>query len=145
MTTSLTTTVTISINASTEAVWKALTDPAIIKQYLFGTQTDTDWKKGSPIYFRGEWQGTKYEDKGTILDIQHGRLISYSYWSSMSGTADVPENYAVVSYELEQQQNAIALTIRQEGIRSEEIRNHSEQTWGNVLKAIKNLVEGNVL
>ena len=141
MASTFTAAVTITINADVSAVWKALTDPAMIKQYLFGTQTDTDWKQGSPIYFRGEWQGTTYEDKGTILDNQPGRLISYTYWSSMSGTPDIPENYAVVTYELEQRQDGVALTIRQRGIRSEESRKHSEQNWGSVLNAIKILIE----
>ncbi|MFA6438203.1 MAG: SRPBCC family protein [Bacteriovoracaceae bacterium] len=141
MASTFTAAVTITINADASAVWKALTDPAMIKQYLFGTQTDTDWKQGSPIYFRGEWQGTTYEDKGTILDNQPGRLISYTYWSSMSGTPDIPENYAVVTYELEQRQDGVALTIRQRGIRSEESRKHSEQNWGSVLNAIKILIE----
>ena len=53
----------IIINAPAAQVWKALTDPAIIKQYFFGTNVETDWKKGSPITWTGEWEGKTYQDK----------------------------------------------------------------------------------
>ena len=56
-----------TFNAPVEAVWDALTNPEKIKRYLFGTQTITDWKEGSPIIFTGTWEGTQYKDKGTIL------------------------------------------------------------------------------
>ena len=52
------------------AVWNALVDPAIIKQYMFGTTVTSDWKEGSPIVWKGEWQGKPYEDKGVILRMQ---------------------------------------------------------------------------
>ena len=68
----------IEINASHSKVWKALTTPELIKKYLFGTETITDWKIGSPIIFKGEWEGRKYEDKGIILDIKKEKLLNNS-------------------------------------------------------------------
>lgn len=47
----------ITINAPVAKVWEALVSPAMIKQYMFGTNVVTDWKEGSPIVWRGEWQG----------------------------------------------------------------------------------------
>ena len=47
----------ITIHASISKVRDALTNPEILKQYFFGTDTITDWKPGSPIKFKGEWQG----------------------------------------------------------------------------------------
>ena len=49
------------INAPVSKVWQALTDPALIKQYLFGTETKSDWKKGSSITYTGVWEGKSYE------------------------------------------------------------------------------------
>jgi uncharacterized protein YndB with AHSA1/START domain len=43
----------ITIAAPVEKVWDALTRPELIKQYFFGTETETDWTPGNPIYFRG--------------------------------------------------------------------------------------------
>ena len=54
----------ITIAAPAEKVWTALITPAAIKQYMFGTTVVSDWKEGSPIIFKGEWQGKSYEDRG---------------------------------------------------------------------------------
>lgn len=44
----------IEIDASPAKVWAALTDPEQIKDYMFGSQVDTDWREGSPIVWKGE-------------------------------------------------------------------------------------------
>jgi uncharacterized protein YndB with AHSA1/START domain len=142
METMLTATKSISINSTPEKVWKALTDPALIKKYLFGTNTVTDWKVGSPIHFYGEWEGKKYEDKGIIKAINPNKFIHYTYWSSMSGLEDKPENYADVRYILSEKGNQTTLTIEQDGSKNEESRKHSEQNWGLVLDGLKKVVEG---
>ena len=51
------------IDAPPEDVWRALTDPEVIKQYMFGSEVNTDWKPGSPITWKGEFEGRAYEDK----------------------------------------------------------------------------------
>src|SRR5512137_2683690 len=89
----------ITINAPASRVWDALTNPHLIKQYLFGTEVATDWKVGSPITYRGTWEGKSYEDKGKILQIEPGRLLVSTYWSSLSSVPDIPENYKTVRYE----------------------------------------------
>lgn len=128
----------ISINAPVSKVWDALTKPEIIKQYFFGTDTKSDWKVGSPVTFKGEWAGKKYEDKGTVTDNQPNTLLSYFYWSSMSGKADKQENYANVTYELTQKNNATDLTVTQDNVADEKTKEHSEQNWRSVLNDLKN-------
>ena len=90
----------ITINAPASKVWEALTSPQMIQQYLFGTQVTTDWQVGSPITYRGVWQGKPYEDKGTILQVEPEKLLVSTYWSALSGLANLPENYNTVSYAL---------------------------------------------
>ena len=51
--------------ASPARVWSALTDPAEIKRYMFGSEVETDWKPGSTIVWKGEYQGRAYQDKGS--------------------------------------------------------------------------------
>src|SRR5581483_10423610 len=60
---------TTTIHAPAQKVWQALTDAAIIKQYFFGSDIVTDWKVGSPIFYRGTWQGKPFEDKGTVVKV----------------------------------------------------------------------------
>jgi uncharacterized protein YndB with AHSA1/START domain len=136
---------TITINAPAAKVWKALTDPSIVKQYFFGTNLKSDWKEGSPIVFEGEWEGKTYQDKGTILEIDPGRFVKYNYWSSMSGTEDKPENYAVISYELSGSDEETVLTITQDHIKTQESKEHSEQNWNMVFGKMKEMVESGIV
>jgi uncharacterized protein YndB with AHSA1/START domain len=131
----------IEVNAPAAKVWKVLTDAAIVKQYFFGTNVKSDWKKGSPIIWEGEWEGKNYQDTGKILDIDPGKFIKYNYWSSMSGTEDKPENYADISYSLSENNNKTVLTITQGNITSEESKSHSEQNWQSVFGKMKEMVE----
>ena len=131
----------ISIDAPIERVWEGLTNPALIKQYFFGTQAESDWKKGSTLTFRGEWEGKQYEDKGNIVTIEPPTYLRYTYFSSMSGKEDVPENYAHVTYELSEDGESTLLTVTQDNIESERSRQHSEENWGTVLESLKQLLE----
>jgi uncharacterized protein YndB with AHSA1/START domain len=134
-------TVKMEIKAHPSKVWDALTKPELIKKYFFGTDAVSDWKVGSPLYFRGTWQGKSYEDKGTILKSEPNKIFKYSYWSSMSGIEDKPENYVDVTYQLAPKGDKTELTIIQENIPSDEMRKHSEQNWGMVMDGLKKLVE----
>ncbi|MDF2436586.1 MAG: hypothetical protein K0Q95_962 [Bacteroidota bacterium] len=131
----------IRINSSIDNVWEALTNPELIKKYFFGTTTRTDWKAGSPITFSGEWEGKKYEDKGTILEVQPKEMIKYEYWSSMSGTEDKPENYIPITYEIATENDQTKVMITQENIASEEMKKHSLENWKKVLNNLKELLE----
>jgi uncharacterized protein YndB with AHSA1/START domain len=133
--------ITVIIRADVKSVWKALTDPAMIKQYFFGTDADSDWKKGSKVYFRGEWEGKPYEDKGTVLESNPPHLLKYSYWSSFAGTADAPENYAHVTYALRQEGDQTELTVTQDQIATEKARADSENNWKMILEGMTKLVE----
>ncbi|HEY9152425.1 MAG TPA: SRPBCC domain-containing protein [Anaerolineales bacterium] len=67
---------------------------------MFCTNVVSDWREGSRIIWKGEWQGKPYEDKGTILQFKLGRKIQYSHFSPLSGIPDKPENYHVLTVEL---------------------------------------------
>ena len=58
----------ITVDAPLAKVWDAFVNPNIIRQYMFGTNAVSDWKEGSPIVWKGEWQGKRSEDKGIILN-----------------------------------------------------------------------------
>jgi len=131
----------INILARLSQVWDALTRPELIKEYFFGTECITDWKKGSQIIFKGVWDGKPYTDKGNILAIKEREFILYNYWSSFSGTEDIPENYSVIRYELESGENSTKVTVMQEGFKTEESLEHSEKNWGFVLEGLKKLLE----
>lgn len=131
----------IFINASISTVWKALVTPELIKQYLFGTDVESDWKTGSPITYRGIWNGKTYEDKGKILAILPEKLFESTYWSSMGGQPDIPENYKKVTYQLISENNGTRLSLIQDNNASEDEKIHSEGNWKMVLEGMKELLE----
>ena len=131
----------VTINAPAAKVWEALVNPAMIKQYLFGTEVQTDWKVGSPIIYKGTWEGKDYLDKGTIIDLVPGKLLLTTFWSSLSGLPDAPENYKSITYELKAEKKGTRLNITQDNNATTEEKNHSEQNWRMVLNGLKELVE----
>jgi uncharacterized protein YndB with AHSA1/START domain len=130
----------ITINASPSKIWEALVNPEIIKQYLFGTETITDWKVGSPIVFRGIWEGVEYQDKGTILKFIPEKILSYDYWSSFSNLEDKPENYQRITFEIRSGVESSSLRLIQENINDEKSKEHSENNWKMILEQIKKIV-----
>ncbi len=131
----------IDINAPVAAVWHALVTPELIKQYLFGTEAISDWQEGSAVTYKGEWEGKVYEDKGKILKLIPNELMVATYWSSMSGIEDLPENYNTVTYTLTAHGDSTTLEVMQDNIATEESKQHSEKNWTGVLAGLKKVVE----
>ena len=128
------------IKAPTEKVWNALTNAEIVKQYFFGSDQVTDWKVGSPIYFRGEYEGKSYEDKGIVQEYVSNKKLSFSYLSSWNALEDKPENYLLVQYEVKEVPEGTELTITQSNY-DEEKAKHSAENWKIVIDGLKKIVE----
>ncbi len=132
----------IEINTEPSKIWEALINPEIIKEYLFGTKTITDWKIGSGIIFQGEYQGQKYQDKGIIKEFKLNKKISYSYWSGFTGLDDKPENYSLITYDLEIiKDKKTKLTWTQKGFANERGYEHSKNGLKDLLAKIKAIAE----
>lgn len=132
----------IDIHASPSQVWHVLTTPESIKEYLFGTETVTDWKVGNEIVFQGEYEDQTYRDKGVILENVPNQLISYSYWSGFSGLEDKPENYSIITYHLAPKaKNLTEFTWTQQGYANEDVYNHSASGMNAFLEQIKEIAE----
>ncbi|HZE83432.1 MAG TPA: SRPBCC family protein [Puia sp.] len=133
--------VTVSIDANTSEVWKAITTPAVIREYLMGTKVSTDWKEGSPITYEGEYKGKSYKDKGIVKKVKPGKILQTTYWSSMGGKEDRPENYNLVTYKLEGRGERTLVTLTQDNIKSEDEKEHVTGNWKSVLTKLKEIVE----
>ena len=130
-----------TIHAPASKVWDAITKPELIKQYLFGSDVISDWKVGSPIIYKGVWEGKSFEDKGKILEMKPEKLLRSTHWSPLSGVPDSPENYHMVTYELSEKDGSTDVRITQDNNANEEERAHSEQNWKTVLDGMKKLLE----
>lgn len=134
----------IDINAPVPKVWDALTNPDIIKEYLFGTETITDWQPGSIVTFQGVY-GEKgehsYRDGGTVMENIPNKTLSYTYWSGFSGLEETPENHSLVTYTLVDNGDTTNFTWTQKGFANEEGYQHSLGGMTAFLEQIKAIIE----
>lgn len=131
----------VSIDAPADKVWKALTTPELIAKYFFGTKVTSDWKEGSTITYEGEYNGTQYKDKGVIKKFEPNKIFASTYWSSMSGVEDKPENYHLVTYTLEPSGYKTLLHVTQNNIETDAARQQSLMHWNSVLAELKKVAE----
>ena len=129
------------INATADKVWNALTNPEMIKKYMFGTTVISEWKEGSKIVWKGEWEGKSYEDKGKILQLENQKKIQYSHYSPLSGLHDIPENYHTITIDLSEIENKTAVFLTQDHNSTVDDRLHSEKNWSMMLTSLKELLE----
>jgi uncharacterized protein YndB with AHSA1/START domain len=131
----------IEIQASPERVWQVLLDPVATKEFMFGSEVETDWQVGSPITWTGEYEGKAYQDKGQVLAVEPGRRLQVTHYSPMSGQPDVPENYHTLTYELSGGNGTTELSLSQDNNASEEEAEHSRGMWEMLVQGVKKVAE----
>ncbi|HEY3387133.1 MAG TPA: SRPBCC domain-containing protein [Saprospiraceae bacterium] len=140
---------TILINAPIERVWDALVNPEMTKIYMFGCETASDWKPGSPLLWKGQYEGKDMVFvKGNVVEINPPFKLIYTVIDPNSGMEDIPENYLNVTYDLEAVGEQTRLTVIQDGFegaargeeRYQEIYNEGKG-WDPILQEIKRLLE----
>ncbi len=131
----------IEIKSTKSALWNALIDPEIAKEYFFGAKITSDWKEGSPIIFSGEYNGNKYEEKGILLNVKPEAQLQYTHWSNLEGIPDLPENYRIWTFDLTDSGTHVKLSVMEDNIPTEKQKLRSDEFWNGVLSKIKGLVE----
>ena len=141
---------TITIKAPKEKVWDILVNPAQTKKYMFGCETVSDWKVGSPLLWQGKWEGKDMVFvKGSIVDIRPNELLVYTVIDPNNpNMADVPENYLTVTYDLKENNGQTVLTVSQGDFnkvadgekRYKETYNNGEG-WNPILVQVKAIAE----
>ena len=149
MTQPLTVKNSILINAPSAKVWDALTNPEQTKKYMFGCKTVSDWKKGSPLLWQGNYEGKDIIFvKGNIVAIDPPKLLAYTTIDPNSTIADIPENYLTVTYILFEENGQTLLTVIQgdyavvaDGEKRYLEASNNGEGWNPILIEIKKLVE----
>jgi uncharacterized protein YndB with AHSA1/START domain len=139
----------ITIHAPVSDVWDALVNPEQTKKYMFGCETVSDWEIGSPLLWKGSYEGKEMIFvKGIILDLKPGKFLAYTTFDPNSAMKDVPENYLTVTYDLSKENGQTILTVTQgdfatvaEGERRYNEAFNGGEGWNPILIAIKKLVE----
>jgi uncharacterized protein YndB with AHSA1/START domain len=122
-------------------VWRAITDPDEIEQYMFGSRVETDWKPGSQIVWRGTYEGKAYEDKGEVVKVEPEHRLEVTHFSPLSGQEDVPANYHTLVYQLEERDGTTRVVLSQDNNSSEEAAEHSKANWEKMLAGLKEVAE----
>jgi uncharacterized protein YndB with AHSA1/START domain len=139
----------ITINAPAKEVWDALVNPAKTKQYMFGCETVSDWKPGSSLLWKGNYEGKEMVFvKGDVVAINPPRHLKYTTIDPNSSIDDISENYLWVTYDLEESNSKTKLTVRQgdyatvaEGEKRYKDSYNNGEGWNPILVQIKKLVE----
>jgi uncharacterized protein YndB with AHSA1/START domain len=141
---------TITINASAAKVWDALVNPEQTKKYMFGCETVSDWKVGSELIWRGEYEGKSMDFvQGNIVSIEPEKLLAYTVIDPNNKNIPIiPENYLTVTYELIPDGNNTVLNVTQgdyskvaEGERRFKEADNNGLGWSPILELIKKQVE----
>ena len=132
---------TILIDAPASHVWKVITDPDAVKEFMFGAELVTDWTVGGPIVWRGEWEGKAYQDKGYVLEVEPGQRLVHTHFSPLAGQDDKPENYHTLTWTLEDQAGATRLTLTQDNNPTAEAADHSKGMWDKLVADVKRISE----
>jgi uncharacterized protein YndB with AHSA1/START domain len=133
----------ILVNATPINVWKVLTDPEQISCWITEQKTKiiSEWKEGSAITFESEWHGKKIRDKGWIQKLEPGKIFRYSYWTKIFRLPDLPENYAIIEFRLENDNGRTILSVTHSNLVMEAGYEHSDYYWKVALHEIKKLAE----
>lgn len=131
-----------SVHGTAEEVWEALTNPALIKQYMMGAEVKSSWKTGSKIVWKGEWKGHKYEDHGEVLDASPGKFLRYTHITGNELKKD-PDNQHIVTVELDESGDETKVMLTQDNNTDQKALKDSEQNWKMFLEGLKKVVEEN--
>ncbi|MCJ7758455.1 MAG: SRPBCC domain-containing protein [Gillisia sp.] len=133
----------LTINASPNEVWNAITKPAIIKKWQYGSELTTDWKVGGKIHFKSEWEGKIFEQWGTVLEFEPKKRLRYNLFAPRPDLEDKPENYFEMEYKLTENKNSTELQIVQKDNRKGAKQEEEQGEENPVLKNLKSIIETN--
>jgi len=137
---------TVLIHSGASTVWRTLTEPALMKQWMgdpaIEIDIQTNWQVNGPIVISGSHH-LKFENKGTVLLFEPGQAIKYNFLSSLSRLPDIPENYTIISFTLSPADSQTALTLVITNFPTETIYRHLDFYWRTTIELIKQLVEKN--
>src|ERR1700722_13635000 len=131
----------VQINNTVDEAWKALVNPEIVEKYMLGSQQSSDWRKGSSIRWKKDFNGRKFEDKGEILEITPQKSLKYTHYSPASGRPDAPENYQTVSVTLKASAKGTTIELTSDNNASEEEKEMTKQIWAYYFQGLKIMMD----
>jgi uncharacterized protein YndB with AHSA1/START domain len=127
------------IRTTPEKLWQALIDPEFTRRFWCETWQDCEWKPGA------SWKlmipDGRVGDSGEIIEIVPNRRIVLS-WRNEFKPEMRAEGYSRLTYELEQQGDAVKLTVIHEMDRpGSKLIDAVSTGWPAILSSLKSLLE----
>lgn len=136
---------TIGINAPVSLVWRYLTIPNLMQQWMLDTDMEfdifTDWKVGNPFIIKGFLHQMAFENKGKVLKYEFEKELQYSHLSSFSQLPDNLENFCTIAFKLTPIENQTMLNLSISNFPTLSIFKHLELYWGSTIEIMKTLIE----
>ncbi len=127
------------IRTTEEKLWSALTDPATMKAYWFGTHVESDWKKGSP--WKMVHEDGRVSDSGEIVEFVPRKRYVLK-WRHEGKPELKAEGWSRCSVELEPARGSIKLTVtHQIDVEHSKLIEAVGGGWPQVLSNLKSLLE----
>jgi uncharacterized protein YndB with AHSA1/START domain len=140
---------TITIQAPASKVWDALTNPEQTKKYMFGCEALSSWKPGSPLIWKGNFNGVEMiAVKGNVVSIEPKKSLVYTVIDPNNPKIpDLPENYLTITCDLTETNDQTTLDVSQGDYSTvAEGQSRYQETvegggWDSILVQIKALCE----
>jgi uncharacterized protein YndB with AHSA1/START domain len=135
----------IRLNASSNAVWEALTEPELMKSWMSDSEIEivTTWEVGSPIVInaQGVSYKTSFKNTGVVLQFLKDHVLEYSHLSSLSQLPDEAENYTLIKFILQPEDDHTLLELDLSNFPTESHYKHIDFYWTVTLEVLKRFVE----
>ena len=127
------------IRTTAEQLWRALVEPEFTRRYWAETWQDCDWNVGS------SWKlmipDGRIGDSGQVLEIVPGKKLVLS-WRNQFLPDLHAEGDSRLTYELEQQDDMVKLTVTHESdVPSSKLIQATSTGWPLILASLKSLLE----
>jgi uncharacterized protein YndB with AHSA1/START domain len=127
------------IRTTPEKLWRALLEPEFTRQFWCGTWQESEWKPGAS--WRIMIPDGRVADSGEILEIEPQRRLVLS-WRNEFRPELRAEGYSRMTYELEQQDDSVKLTITHEIDKpGSKFIEKVSNGWPHLLASLKSLLE----
>ena len=87
----------VTVSATPDEVWQAITDPAMTRGYYYGTDILSDWTVGAPWTSRS---GDELYLEGEILDIDPPRRLVQTFHVASTEEDAVNDGPSTVTWEI---------------------------------------------
>jgi uncharacterized protein YndB with AHSA1/START domain len=127
------------IRTTPEKLWRALIEPEFTRQYWMATTHESAWKPGAS--WKILFADGRMADSGEIVEIEPLRRLALN-WRHEIIPDLTAEGYSRMTYELEQQGEAVKLTLTHTMDKSDsKFIKAVSSGWPMILSSLKSLLE----